>query len=151
METINTNSLKDKNRADYERSANRQDHGTRGTVRDKDPWGEYEWDMRGFKNVDKRMRTDDVDDGLDEYYAGMTPEELALEISEASSDIESELLEAEYLQEYAEELVTLEKADTMAELMNSKVEPEELSIRSLRSKKKYREQQAGREMGDSDD
>lgn len=132
METLNTNSIKDKNRANYERSALKQDHGTRGNVRLKDPWGEHDWDSRGFKKLDKRIRTDEVYDGLEEYLNDMTPEELELETNKLFDSIEDENAQ-ESVATLNLELPVEEERDTeyYEELMSIDIDSDELSRRAL--------------------
>lgn len=135
METLNTNSIKDKNRMNYERSAHRQDHGTRGNVRDRDPWGEYDYDHRGFKNVEKRIHISEIDDGLEDYLSGMTPEELEVETSKLFDSVDDKNAK-ESVADLNLELPAEERDFTnYEELMSIGIDPDELSRRALHVRK----------------
>lgn len=151
METININNIKEKNREKYLRFAEKQDHGTRGTVRDKDPYDERDWDVRGFKNTDKRVKVSDVDSGLDDYVGTMTPEELELEADKILLNDESKVIKAELPTKNVDLFETEVESSIMAELMNSDIDSAELSILALRDRKRRQERQPGYDMGDYND
>jgi hypothetical protein len=130
METLNTNSIKDKNRDNYFRSHpnKRQDHGTKGTSR-IDTYVDDEILARR-RNVKQNVGGPDEyfgPDSLNEliYEAEPTAEELE-NISRWGSDIDPDILEE------------LE----MAELMSSNDSVSDLAILSLRNQRHRKEQQA---------
>jgi hypothetical protein len=91
--TYNTN--KQRRQDEYSRTNITQDHGTRGTQRDKDPHHEWKFDHRGRLTAANKDRA--IDEGVADYISELTSDELeriADEILAADKHAEQENIDA---------------------------------------------------------
>lgn len=130
METLNTNSIKDKNRDNYFRShpQNRQDHGTKGTSR---------IDAYADDNILNRHRSAKQNvGGMDEYQGPDSINELIYEAQQSPEGIEDfNRWESDVDPDILEEL-------EMAELMGADISASDVAIGALRNQRHRKEQQA---------
>lgn len=126
-----------------------QDHGDAGQRKGHEDYGYWEnkWDQRGTVNADKAYLKEIIRDGLDDYYAHMSPAELELEADRILDEHEN------YEGEYNSSSDTKEKSSLTVEtddaagaeiktLLHEDVVEESFGVNSRRAERKRKERAA---------